>query len=140
MNRRELTLRFLRDGRQDYLWEIGSGANWMGYHIATLLSLHEHFLTVPRSPVPSFLLIDQPSQVYFPEGVPDDSSTDVEGVRRVFRALEEFRSATEGAVQVVVTEHAGRNTWAECPDVEAVATWRQGEALIPDAWIEPPQE
>lgn len=140
MNRRELTLRFLRDGRQDYLWEIGSGANWMGYHIATLLSLHEHFLTVPRSPVPSFLLIDQPSQVYFPEGVPDNSSTDVEGVRRVFRALEEFRSASEGAVQVVVTEHAGRNTWADCPDVEAVATWRQGEALIPEAWIQPSQE
>jgi uncharacterized coiled-coil DUF342 family protein len=140
MNRRELTLRFLRDGRQDYLWEIGSGANWMGYHIATLLALHEHFLTVPRSPVPSFLLIDQPSQVYFPEGVPDDSSTDVEGVRRVFRALEEFRSASGGAVQLIVTEHAGQNTWQGCPDVEAVATWRHGEALIPQEWIRSQQE
>ncbi|MBM4028352.1 MAG: DUF3732 domain-containing protein [Planctomycetes bacterium] len=136
MNRRELTLRFLRDGRQDYLWEIGSGANWMGYHVATLLSLHEHFLTVPRSPVPSFLLIDQPSQVYFPEGVPDDSSTDVEGVRRVFRALEEFRAATCGGVQIIVTEHAGRNTWEGCPDVVPVANWRNREALIPAGWIQ----
>ena len=31
--------------RQDFLWEIGSGENWVGYHLAALLSLHEFFLT-----------------------------------------------------------------------------------------------
>jgi uncharacterized coiled-coil DUF342 family protein len=136
LNRRELSLRFLRDGRQDYLWEIGSAANWMGYHIATLLSLHEHFLTVPKCPVPSFLLIDQPSQVYFPEGIIDTESTDVQGVRRIFRALEAFYTTTAGCVQIVVTEHAGPNTWEGCPHVEAVQTWRHGDALIPADWVE----
>jgi uncharacterized coiled-coil DUF342 family protein len=135
LNRRELTLKFLRRGRQDYLWEIGSGANWMGYHIATLLSLHEHFLTVPKCPVPTFLMIDQPSQAYFPEGVPDDESTDVKGVKRIFTALEEFFRITEGRVQIIVTEHAGSNTWESCINVNAVGTWRHGEALIPEDWI-----
>lgn len=135
LNRRELTLKFLRNRRQDYLWEIGSGANWMGYHIATLLSLHEHFLTVPKCPVPTFLMIDQPSQAYFPEGVPDDESTDVKGVKRVFAALEEFFTTTEGGVQLIVTEHAGSNTWEGCADVKAVGTWRHGEALIPEDWL-----
>ncbi|MDC4206088.1 MAG: DUF3732 domain-containing protein [Candidatus Manganitrophus sp.] len=57
------------EGRKDYLWEIGSASNWMGYHIATLLALHEHFLSVSESngssPVPQFLIIDQPSQAFF---------------------------------------------------------------------------
>ena len=134
LNRRELTLRFLRDGRHDFLWEIGSAANWMGYHIATLLSLHEHFLTVPMCPVPTFLIIDQPSQAYFPEGVPDEESTDVKGVKKIFSALDEFFSTTEGKVQIIVTEHAGDNTWKGCSNVDAVQTWRHGEALIPEDW------
>ena len=100
------------------------------------ISLHEHFLTVTRCPVPTFLMIDQPSQVYFPEGVPDDKSTDIEGVRRVFRVLEEFYKITDGAVQVIVTEHAGPNTWEGCPNVDAIETWRQGSALIPSDWIQ----
>jgi hypothetical protein len=53
--------------RNDYLWEIGSGSNWMGYHLATLLALHEYFISLNFSHVPQFLVIDQPSQVYFPE-------------------------------------------------------------------------
>ena len=24
------------DGRKDYLWEIGSGSNWLAYHISTI--------------------------------------------------------------------------------------------------------
>jgi methyl-accepting chemotaxis protein len=50
----------------DYLFEIGSGENWMGYHVAFFLSLHEKFATTQKSPVFPFLIIDQPTQVYFP--------------------------------------------------------------------------
>ena len=102
LNLRELTLQFRQlSGRTDYLWEVGSGQNWLGYHIARLLALHEHFLNLPHSPVPRFLMIDQPSQVYFPEGWPtrrDDSasqpeatSSDIQGVRRIFLAKAELR-------------------------------------------------
>lgn len=43
LDKKELTLRFDSEvsRRKEYLWEVGSGANWMGYHIATFLALHE---------------------------------------------------------------------------------------------------
>lgn len=59
------------DGRKDYLWEIGSGSNWLAYHISTILGLQEFFSTF-QSSVPNFVVFDQPSQVYFPQGLSDD--------------------------------------------------------------------
>src|SRR5205823_8541150 len=71
LNIRELTLQFNPlSGRTDFLWEVGSGQNWVGYHVAGLLALHEHFISLIHNPVPRFLVIDQPSQVYFPEAWP----------------------------------------------------------------------
>ena len=52
--------------KPDYLYEIGSGENWMGYHVAFFLSLHQKFVFTQKSPVFPFLIIDQPTQVYFP--------------------------------------------------------------------------
>ncbi|MGO4838550.1 DUF3732 domain-containing protein, partial [Rhizobiaceae sp. 2RAB30] len=42
LDERELNLRFDHEGSKgsDYLWEIGSGENWMAYHLAALLALH----------------------------------------------------------------------------------------------------
>lgn len=66
----DLTLKVAREGREDYLWEIGSGANWLAYHIAASVALHELFRDLKTSPVPSFVVYDQPSQVYFPKPKP----------------------------------------------------------------------
>ena len=52
------------------LSEMGSGENWLGYHLATLLSLHEWF-SEHALPVPRALVLDQPSQVYFPSDYED---------------------------------------------------------------------
>lgn len=134
-------------GRFDYLWEIGSGANWMGYHLAIFLALHEHFLTQPFSPVPRFLMIDQPSQVYFPERWPEDpdpdtgniplgvvlKDRDLEGVNKIFQTLAAGISSMNGQLQIIVTDHAGEMTWSGVDNVNLVANWR-GEALIPDEW------
>src|SRR5438046_5692874 len=100
LNIRELTLQLSPLAcHTDFLWEVGSGQNWVGYHIAGLLALHEHFITLPNNPVPRFLTIDQPSQVHFPaeawtslESTPIADpkagfSSDIEGVRRIFGAL-----------------------------------------------------
>ena len=71
-DRKELMLGFYRTDtpdekeKVDFLFEIGSGENWMGYHVAFFLSLHEKFVENQKSPVFSFLIIDQPTQVYFP--------------------------------------------------------------------------
>lgn len=149
LNIRELTLQFSPlSGRTDFLWEVGSGQNWVGYHIAGLLALHEHFIRLGQSPVPRFLLIDQPSQVYFPEAWPTmnenssgvtkgDSSSDIEGVRRIFSALSHFLEAVAEQFQVIVTEHAGAITWQGLPNVHLVGNWRENhdEYLIPAAWL-----
>ncbi len=63
----DLTLRISGIDGDSYLWNIGSGSNWLSYHLATLLALQRFFLKHPPSPVPGLLVFDQPSQVYFPE-------------------------------------------------------------------------
>jgi energy-coupling factor transporter ATP-binding protein EcfA2 len=150
LNTRELTLQFRPlSGRTDFLWEVGSGQNWVGYHIAGLLALHEHFNGLPQNPVPRFLMIDQPSQVYFPEAwptmdqtpggnKPSERSPDIEGVRRIFAALSEFMTVLKGQFQVIVTEHAGSITWQGIDNVHLVANWREGhdDFLIPAEWQE----
>jgi Protein of unknown function (DUF3732) len=154
LNIRELTLQFSPlSGRTDFLWEVGSGQNWVGYHIAGLLALHEHFIGLTENPVPRFLIIDQPSQVYFPEAWPSmestpgeegktDRSSDIDGVRRIFTALSHFldvlaKQKRGEPFQIIVTEHAGSITWEGIPHIHFVGNWRRGhdEFLIPEAWL-----
>ncbi len=150
LNTRELTLQFKRlSGRTDFLWEVGSGQNWVGYHIAGMLALHEHFMALSNNPVPNFLIIDQPSQVYFPEAWPAmevapngraemGNSTDIDGVRRIFQALSQFMTSVAGQFQILVTEHAGSITWDGIPHVHLAGNWRKGhdQFLVPDSWIQ----
>ena len=134
-------------GRNDHLWEIGSGANWMGYHVAVLLALHEHFLTVTHSPVPQFLIVDQPSQAFFPEASrpakaktaanpePSMSSDDMARVHQIFAALAEASARTKNRLQIIVIDHADEMTWQGIADVHVVERWRGGNALIPQDWL-----
>lgn len=149
LNIPELTLQFSPlSGRTDFLWEVGSGQNWVGYHIAGLLGLHEHFINLSHNVVPRFLVIDQPSQVYFPEAWPSiehapngqteiGGSADIDGVRRIFSALSHFLDEVAGEFQIIVTEHAGSITWDGISNVHLVGNWRRGhdEFLIPSDWL-----
>lgn len=49
------------------LAEVGSGSNWVSFHLALMCALQEYFLEQHYSSVPSFVVFDQPSQVYFPK-------------------------------------------------------------------------
>lgn len=148
----ELTMRVSARGRRDYLWEIGSGKNYMGFHVSILLALHLRFGELRNNPVPSFLIFDQPSQVYFPERWPGDPNPDDPGgdslsaeeieqykeigeVHRVFRAMSEAVKRNDG-LQIIVTDHAGPITWKGLSNVHLVEEWR-GEAdfLIPNDWL-----
>jgi len=135
--------------RKDYLWEIGSGANWMGYHIATMLALHEYFIReLSWNPVSQFLVLDQPSQVYFPEkivqndntikNIPEYQQEDIIRVRKIFTALSTLLNVQNSSkkLQVIVIEHADEVTWlGEEHNIHVVARWRaSNEALIPDNW------
>jgi hypothetical protein len=130
-------------GRADYLWEIGSGANWLSYHVAAVLALHQVFGEQSASPVPGFLVLDQPSQVYFPRKVAKDDSEgydpkwedeDVAAVRKVFGALGDAVKRSHGAFQVLVLDHAGPDVWQGLDEVHLVDEWR-GSALVPKEWL-----
>ncbi|WP_165748441.1 DUF3732 domain-containing protein [Cellulophaga sp. Z1A5H] len=135
-----LTLKFLGNRREDFLWEIGSGSNYMAYHISTALALQELFLRNASHPVPNFLFFDQPSQAYFPELNAEEiiKGDDIERVKRIFKALNEAIVRTKGNLQIIVLEHAGSNVWSEFDSVHKVFRWRDDEedrALIPDEWL-----
>lgn len=139
----------------EFLWEIGSGANWMGYHLAALLALHEYFAKRGQeNPVPNFIVIDQPSQVFFPSdtfretvevstqssglGKPvRDRSSDLAKTHRMFDLLVRVRTRTPLDLQIIVLEHADETTWTGLENVvEKVRDWRSsGDKLIPAAWI-----
>jgi hypothetical protein len=146
LNIDDLTIRVTDpSGRPDYLWEIGSGANWLSYHVASTLALHELFLGQIDSPVPSMLVYDQPSQVYFPRTLARESAggddpklrdEDVVAVRKVFEVFGKFVNYVKGGLQVIVLDHAGRDVWGDVQGVHLVEEWRGGRALVPQSWLD----
>ncbi len=134
--------------RSDFLWEVGSGANWMGYHLSTMFALHEHFLSLKHNFVPSFLLIDQPSQVYFPKDFPktgngvktfkefSSTSDDLTQTRKIFESASDCIKRTKGNFQIIIVEHAPEITWEGIENIHLVDEWRGDKALIPKAWFE----
>lgn len=116
---------------------MGSGENWVGYHLIAHLALHEWFTERDR-PVPRFLFLDQPSQVYFPPEKDVDGSMatvgedDRRAVSRMFRFVFDVVEKLSPGFQVVITEHADINEgWYQDAVVER---WRGGAKLIPDDW------
>ncbi len=143
----DLTLRVKGTSRDDYLWEIGSGANWLAYHIAVSLALQQFFLDEAPSPVPGFLVYDQPSQVYFPRRLaarpiddedddPQLADEDVIAVRKVFSTLADVISKSRGDLQVLVLDHAPPDVWDGVSSVHLVEEWRDGKKLVPENWIQ----
>ncbi|WP_046144293.1 DUF3732 domain-containing protein, partial [Devosia soli] len=150
---RELNLRFDREksNKPDFLWEIGSGENWMAYHLATLIALHGVFLQrEPTNPVPTFLVIDQPTQVYFPSDTfdkavaenQDDSDLgshtedDLERTKRIFAAISRAYNSLGGRLQIIIVDHADHHAWEEHDNIRQIANWRgDTDYLIPRAWL-----
>jgi len=157
LDKGELTLSFQRSRseKKEYLWEVGSGANWMGYHVATFLALHEFLAqdNQAQSPAFSFLIIDQPSQVYFPSAasganqlggedsllhiLKEERDVDVKATTRIFEILAKGLEAAKFRYQIIVLEHADKTIWGEIPNTVEVANWKsEGQGLIPRDWID----
>ena len=144
----DLTLKIQGENRRDFLWEIGSGANWVAYHLATIVALHQLFRGLSHSPVPSLSVFDQPSQVYFPRpsvirsAGPDDEETerllgdeDLQAVRQIFSTLSEAALEARGEWQAIVLDHADETVWGGLPGVHLVEEWREGTKLVPREWL-----
>ncbi|MFK4107126.1 DUF3732 domain-containing protein [Streptomyces sp. NPDC002176] len=126
------------DGRRP-LRRIGSAKNHIGYHLVAHLALHTYLRSNSR-PVPGFLMLDQPTQAFFPEKPRDASKVqdaDWATVTAYFSLLDEVARLNEGNLQIIVSDHANLpEPWFQ----EAViANWRPNSqsnrgALIPTDW------
>lgn len=138
---KKLTILSYRDTGAIPLSEMGSGENWVGYHLTTLLALHKWFVEKKR-PVPHFLMIDQPAQYYFPADVRKEADIeslddeDREAVRRMFQFVFKVVESLGGQFQVIITEHADlQDDWFQATVVQR---WRGDNKLIPKQWYSLP--
>lgn len=136
-----------KTGREDYLWEIGSGSNWLAYHISVSLAFQMFFAEQNFSPVPQFIVYDQPSQVYFPKKLsqkeeekeedPRLDDEDVLAVRKIFATMSDALRKTNPHMQIIVLEHASESAWEGVKNMNLVEEWRgEDNKLIPKDWIE----
>ena len=119
------------------LAQIGSGENWIGYHVVAHLALHKLFIERQR-PVPAFLILDQPSQSQFPAdpqepGSPQPRDDDRAAVVRLFEELHAAAAELSPKFQIIVVDHVDfKEPWFQS---SVRARWRDGEKLVPESWI-----
>ncbi len=125
--------------------KTGGGANHLAYHLGAILALH-YFTSSNKKPIPSFLFLDQPTQVYFPSeqiykaasGSIEETErdADLEKVRKLFAMLFRFATQEVPGFQIIVTEHANlRDQWFQ--DSIVGVPWTKPPALVPDEWKVP---
>lgn len=113
--------------------KMGSAFNWLGCHLITYFGLQHWFVNNNR-PVPNFLTLDQPSQVWFPSE--KEASSKVDGdwaeVKKMFAWLNSTLKSING-LQVILVDHI------ELDDDNFKAClrerWRDGNALVPNEWF-----
>lgn len=125
-----------------FLYEMGSGANWVSCHIALFLSLLRYFAAQEESPMPLILFFDQPSQVYFPQGAIEKtdenklSQADLKAVNQMYKTIfDEINSIgkeTGVLPQILIVDHVAGNDLEIKKEFSSYVRkdWRNGEALI----------
>lgn len=114
------------------LKQLGSGSNWVGVHLITYFALHKYFIEGKR-PVPNFLFIDQPSQVYFPSET-DEQQTDWDEVNKMYRFIYERVQELNGELQVIIVDHADLDNDAFRKNT--IESWlSKDNSLVPNDWL-----
>ncbi|MEV8353662.1 DUF3732 domain-containing protein [Streptomyces niveus] len=135
---RKLTVLADTDDGITPLLRIGSGENWVGYHLVAHLALHR-FFALNHRPVPRMLLLDQVTQPFYPSEVAKDSGNpdlirsdaDRNTVHGMFELMYRFTHDLAPDFQLIVSDHANLpDQWyQDCVRYN----WRDGEALVPRA-------
>ena len=139
-NKRYLNVEVLgRDGQYHLLGAVGSASNWVSLHLAYTSAMQEYFASIPKgkpSFIPSFVIYDQPSQVYFPQMKANDNyeNVDKRAVMGMFGTLAQSVKDAQGKWQAIVLEHAGQDIWGGIDGVVQADEWRGGRKLIPETW------
>ncbi|WP_346830906.1 DUF3732 domain-containing protein [Pseudomonas abietaniphila] len=139
---KQLTVVFDKTERPVPMARTGGGENHLAYHLSALLALH-WFAAKSNRPLPRFLMIDQPTQVYFPsEKVYQEADgsvqmteadADMVSVRKLFELLLKFTQDEVPGFQIIITEHANlRDQWFQDALVED--PWSKPPALVPEEW------
>ncbi|OUD30423.1 DUF3732 domain-containing protein, partial [Flavobacterium sp. FPG59] len=131
----KLTMFIDSDTKPIALPQIGSGANWVAYHLLIVFALHKHFIQNNR-PVPSFIIIDQPTQVYYPPEKNDnvvEVSADEIAVNKMFDFMFNVVESLTPKLQVIITDHAYLKN--ERFEQSVTEVWRDGLKLIPIDWL-----
>ncbi|MGF6489649.1 DUF3732 domain-containing protein [Pseudomonas frederiksbergensis] len=139
---KQLTVVFDKTERPVPMARTGGGENHLAYHLSALLALH-WFAAKSNRPLPRFLMIDQPTQVYFPsekvyheaDGSVQmtEADADMVSVRRLFELLLKFTQDEVPGFQIIITEHANlRDKWFQDALVED--PWTKPPALVPEEW------
>ena len=119
---------------------IGSGENWVNYHLLIHLALHKHFINNDR-PVPNFIFLDQPSQVHYPPEKDDtlngiiSESSDENAVNNMYNLIFNEVISLNQKLQVIITDHANLKK-NEGFQKSIIEEWRHGIKLIPIDWYE----
>ena len=113
------------------LKQLGSGSNWVGVHLIAYFAL-QHFFIGAKRPVPRFMFLDQPSQVYFPSEL-DEKKTDWNAVNKMYQFVIDRTNELQGQLQVIIVDHADlendsfreyiRENW-----------WSDDKNLVPIDW------
>jgi hypothetical protein len=112
------------------LQQLGSGSNWLGCHLITLFALHTFFRNQQR-PVPGFLFLDQPSQVYFPPET-DKQDMDSQEIRMIYKFIFERINELHPDMQVIIVDHADINE--DYFQNAVIEKWWNGAKLVPTDW------
>lgn len=119
--------------------QIGSAANWIGYHLVAHLALHKFFVDQQR-PIPRFLMLDQLTQAYYPSdvtrvsGIPSDE--DRAAVQSIYELLADVTALLGNQLQIIVCDHANLpDDWFQAAVID---NWRDGRRLIPADWLSQP--
>lgn len=131
----KLTMFIDTDVKPIALAQIGSGANWVAYHLLIVFALHQHFIQNNR-PVPRFIIIDQPTQVYYPPEQSSDLievSSDEIAVSKMFDFMFKVVSSLSPNLQVIITDHAYLKNNENFRD-SVIEIWRDGLKLVPLDW------
>jgi len=133
-NPKQLMIYADTDEKSIPLNKMGSGANWVSYHLLIHFALHKHFINSKR-PVPRFIFLDQPSQVYYPpernSKKPIKSSDEI-AVAKMFDFIFKIIEETKGKFQIIITDHAEPNN--KVFKSNTIERWRDGKKLVPVEW------
>lgn len=133
------------------LSKIGSGSNYVEYHIAMALLIHLYIQNKVKNKCTfDFVIFDQPSEAYFPTEREDlkainktekDLINDTTSLKALYQTISDIRKNHCPTLQVILFEHADDKYWRGYDnrlfdkDIKIINWKGSDEKLIPKEWI-----